>query len=476
MRSPRSLRATFTWWFAATLVALYGIVATAVWLYARTSDRHYAILTLKAEAEVLAGYVTNTGHADAPEFNAPEITPFPIWFRLTQRARVLAATPGTPLPVRAPGKAMNDDTTTEWSPSVRRPYLVVRHAVGGPLQGATVEAIGSIASLVAAQQRLAAGLALAGLVIIPVAVLGGRWLAHRALRPVEGLVARIRALDSNRLGERLHVPARSVREVAILAEAFNELLDQLEASVERMKRFTSDASHEIRNPLSVLRTGLEVALRRPREADDYRTLLRENLQEIERLQAILEGLLALARPAPADAHALVKTAVDWSRLLEHTADAFGTVTDERGIRIEEDIEPGLIVEGDPQLLRLIIFNLLDNAIKHSPQGETVRIKAGARGSEVELFVADGGPGIAPESRDRLFRRFFRAPGTSPGIGGLGLSVVSWVTELHGGRVCLVDAERGATFMVALPRRAGVTTGIVDVPDLTPTTRDPTARA
>ncbi|MFI5185055.1 MAG: sensor histidine kinase, partial [Vicinamibacteria bacterium] len=233
-----------------------------------------------------------------------------------------------------------------------------------------------------------------------------------------------------------------------------DLLGRLEASVELMQRFTADASHEIRNPLTVIRTGLEVALRRPRPPEAYRALMEENLQEIRRLQAVLEGLLALAREVPGSQYPVAKAPVDFSRLLEQTVDTFSTEAAERGILIEEDIEPGLVLEGDAQLLRLVAFNLIDNAIKHSPAEETVHVKALAREHEIELVVADGGPGVAVGSREHLFQRFFRAaqtPGT--GVGGLGLSVVWWVTELHSGRVRLLDTERGATFEVVLPRRA-----------------------
>jgi signal transduction histidine kinase len=450
----RSLRSMFTWWFAGTLVVLYGVAAGAIWFHARTSDHHYAVLTLKAEAEVVAAYLTTTGRADAPEFKAPEATPFPIWFRLIQGGRVVAQTPGAPpIPV-GKGFPTNDEILTEWSPTLRGSYLVVYHMVGGALGDGILQAIAPTASLMSAQRRLAGALVFVGLVVIPLAALGGRRLAQRALRPLDGLVTKIRALDSSRLSNRLELPEGSVAEVVVFADAFNDLLGRLEASVELMQRFTADASHEIRNPLTVIRTGLEVALRRPRPPEEYLALMEENLQEIRRLQAVLEGLLALAREVPGSHYPVAKAPVDFSRLLEQTVDTFSTVAAERGILIEEDIEPGLVLEGDAQLLRLVAFNLIDNAIKHSPAEETVRVKALGCEDEIELVVADGGPGVAVGTREHLFRRFFRAAQTpGAGVGGLGLSVVWWVTELHDGRVRLLDTERGAAFEVVLPSRA-----------------------
>jgi signal transduction histidine kinase len=448
-----SLRMRFTWWFAGTLLLLYGVGAAAIWLHSRTSDHHFAVLTLKAEAEVVAAYLTATGRVDAPEFRAPEATPFPIWFRLIRGGRVIAQTPGAPpIPV-GKGLPTNNEILTEWSPTLRGRYLVVYHMVGGDLGDAMLQVIAPTASLVSADRRLALALVCVGLVVIPLAALGGRRLAQRALRPLDGLVAQIRGLDSSRLSDRLELPGTSVAEVVVFAGAFNDLLGRLETSVELMRRFTADASHEIRNPLTVIRTGLEVALRRARQPEEYRALMEENLQEIRRLQAVLEGLLTLAREVPGAPYPVAKVPVDFSGLLEQTADTFSTVAAERGVLIREDIEPGLILDGDPQLIRLAAFNLIDNALKHSPAEETVRLTARAREDEIELVVADRGPGVAVGNREHLFRRFFRAdqpPGA--GVGGLGLSVVWWVTELHGGRVRLLETERGAAFQVVLPRR------------------------
>lgn len=449
----RSLRSSFTWLFAATLVLLYGVAAAAIWMHARTSDRQYAILTLKTEGEIVASYLATTGRLDAPEFRAPEMTPFPIWFRLVQGDRVLAQTPGSPkLAIRRSGLA-KDEVVAEWSTFVRGSYLVLYHEVGGAMQGTILQVIAPTSSFDQAQFRLAAGLFLAGLVVIPLAALGGRRLAQRSLRPLDELVSGIRALNSGRLSDRLDLPPKVVDEVAVLAGAFNDLLNRLEATVDTMRRFTADASHEVRNPLSILRTGLEVALRRPRDAAEYRALIEENLQEILRLQSILEGLLALAREVPGSPYVLTKAPVDFSRLLEDTVDTFATVAAERGVRLAEDIEPDLVLEGDAQMLRLAAFNLIDNAIKHSPPGEAVRITALAHDAEIELMVADRGPGVAPENRERLFGRFFRADRASGlGVGGLGLNVVWWVTEIHGGRVRLLDTDRGAAFQVALPNQ------------------------
>jgi signal transduction histidine kinase len=451
MRLAGSLRATFTWWFAGTLVLLYGVAATAVWVHLRAADRHYAILTLKAEGEAVASYLAATGRLDAPEFAAPETAPFPIWFRLRQGALILAETPGAPAPASGHGNPTANGTATEWASSIKGSHLSVHHAVGGSLQGAVLEVIAPTAPVLAAERRLALALGLVGIGMIPLAVLGGRFLAQRAVRSVEELVARIRTLDSSRLGDRLVLPRGTVEEVAVLAGAFNELLTALETNVETMRRFTADASHEIRNPLSVLRVGLEVALRRPRDVPEYRRLIQDNLQEIQRLQAVLEGLLGLAREVPGAPHPLVRTTVDVSGLVEQTVEMFSTVAIERGIRIDMAIEPDTLIQGDAHLLRLAVFNLIDNALKHSPPDTRVEVSLRARDGEMALLVADQGAGVAPERREGLFRRYSRAqPTDEAGVGGLGLSVVAWVASRHGGHARVVDSAGGATFEFSLP--------------------------
>lgn len=451
LQAPRSLVARLAWWFALSLLALYGIPATLVYFYASVQARQYAVLTLKTEAEALASYVAETGALDAPELGEAESAPIPMWLRVIENGRVLAQTPGTPV-LPAPPELDEGVVSVSFLPTTP-PYAVVRHQVGGGRRNTAVEAIGSMEPLLAAKRRLGAGLFLVGLVLIPLAAFGGRALAQRALRPIGDLVAAIRDIDPSRLEGRPDLPEAGVEEVAVLSRSFSALLGRLEESVERMRRFTADASHEIRNPLSVLRTGLEIALRRERSAAEYQELLRENLQEIERLQTVVEGILLLARDGPGTGRLrLSRAPVDFGEIVNATAGFFDATAAERGVRIETQVLPGLTVSGDAGLLRLVVFNLLDNALKHSPEGETVQVEACGRDGGAVLLVTDRGPGVRPEDRDRVFERFFRGgPASGSGVGGIGLSVVRWIAEAHGGTARLLDSERGAVFEVVLPR-------------------------
>ena len=332
------------------------------------------------------------------------------------------------------------------------PLVVVQHDVGGERPDLIVEAIGRVGPALEAQRRVRNGLLLGGLVVIPIAALGGRLLAARAMRSVDSLVTAIHQLNSERLGDRLVFEGTMVDEIAVLTGAFNDLLSRLEASVQTMRRFTADASHEIRNPLTILRTGFEVALRRPRTAEEYQSLLRKHLQEIDRLQRVVEGLLAFARQEPGRETPIVRERLDFSRLVAESASSFGEIAAERRIGFACSITPGLEVLGDADLLRLIGFNLIDNALKHAPDGSDIEILVEPLAAGVRLVVADRGRGVPEQDRSRIFERFFRneqEPGRAA-VGGLGLSVVRWVAETHGGGVRLLDRSPGAAFEVLLP--------------------------
>ena len=452
-----SLAARFTLWFTATMLLLYGIVATALWRSSRQHERAFATLTLKSEVEALASYVAASGRFDAPELHEAERSPFPIWLRILDGDQVVAATPG--MPEFAAQGGTEDEVVSVGAGGGSGTLIVVRHRVGGTLSprgnGFSVEAVGALDSLDESGRRQAAGLAILGLMVIPLAALGGALLARRALAPLTNLVHDIGTMSPGVPGTRLAVPASAVREIAVLAESFNRVLTRLDRSFATRMRFTEDASHEIRNPLAVMRTGLEVALRKDRTASEYRGLLRENVQEIERLQSILDGLLGLARTEPGREAPLQRETIDLPRLLEEAAERLHWVSQERRAPIQLAAPANLQCVGDLRLLRLAIFNLLDNALKHSPEGTPIRVSAEKADREVRVRVHNAGRGIPRDQWERIFERYLQIdPQAAGGPGGLGLSVVRWAVEAHSGTVRVVPSEEfggGTTFEVLLPR-------------------------
>lgn len=456
--SSRSLKASITLWCAGLFALLYLAAALLVLALDLSNSRRELHVLLYSQAEALASYHAATGRLDFPELVAVEQEPRPVWLRLLENDRVVAATPGFPtdVPAAPPGAADEDEGELE----------VFEHATAGPLArvchgvwrrpGVRVEAIGSADLLGRSLERLGTALGLAPFLLVPLAALGGRVLAARALRPVEKLLASIDGIDTRNLSTRLETPPGTAQEIAQLAHDFNRLLDRVENANLAMRHFTADASHELRTPIAILRTSIEVALRRPRPAEEYEQLAARCLQEISRIQRTVESLLILARDAPDTLFKPPETRVDWSALVSRTVATIEPMARERGVVLATRVAPGLEARGDADLLGLAVVNLLDNAIKYTPAGRSVDVELGRDGTKSRLVVTDEGPGVEPDDRLHVFDRFYRGqrpPVTGAhraGGGGIGLAVVRWVLESHGGSARLLDRAAGAAFELELP--------------------------
>ncbi|MCC6363356.1 MAG: HAMP domain-containing protein [Bryobacterales bacterium] len=295
---------------------------------------------------------------------------------------------------------------------------------------------------------LLAGLPLA----LGLAGAGGYFLAKRALSPVERMARRAHEINADQLSARLDVE-NPHDELGLLARAFNETLSRLERSFDQLRRFTSDASHELRTPLTALRSVGEVGLRKQGSAEHYREVIASMLEESSRLTRLVDSLLTISR---ADAGQI---------RLESTAIPVLPFAREVGSFIEvlaEEKQQSLVMEGDESaavfagrlILRQVLVNLLDNAIKYSPAGGRVRVRVLSEPEKVSIEVRDSGPGIAAAHRDRVFDRFYRVDESRSREGGgtgLGLAIAKWGAEVHGGRLELeCPPEGGCVFRVVLP--------------------------
>ena len=305
------------------------------------------------------------------------------------------------------------------------------------------------------------------LIFLPLALLaaslGGYALAAGALRPVEVLRRRAEAVTPGE-PSKLPVPPAG-DEVSRLAVTLNEMLARLQAAVEHERRFVADASHELRTPLALLRTELDLALRRPRSREELERALRSAADETQRLSRLADDLLLIARadqgPLP-----IRREVCAAEELLADAALRFTTRAGSLGreLRVEET---HLHVDADPLRAGQALANLVDNALTHG-RGAVV-LRAEERGGLVELHVSDGGSGFPREFRARAFDRFSRADGARSGGGsGLGLSIVELVAAAHGGRVGLSDTPSGgADVWISLPP--------ADTAEGAPVTASPTAR-
>lgn len=298
--------------------------------------------------------------------------------------------------------------------------------------------------------------------IIPLALLlasaGGYFLARKSLSPVAAMAEKAGTMGAANLRERLDV-ANPRDELGRLALSFNQLLDRLEDSFERQRRFVADASHELRTPVSILRGEAEVTLSRPdRSPEEYREALATLRDESQHLTRIIEDLFTLTR-ADAGQYPLNLRDIYLDELAIDALHRARSLALAKHITLTSAIAPELLLHADEVLLGRMILNLLDNAIKYTPEGGTVSLECVKQGDEYRLSISDTGPGISPELQDRIFERFFRADKArsradgGTGGAGLGLSIARWIAEAHHGRLELTRSGPGGTAFTAwLPAR------------------------
>ncbi len=295
---------------------------------------------------------------------------------------------------------------------------------------------------------------------IPIAILmacgGGYFLARKSLAPVVAMSNQAGRIGAANLHQRLAVQNEK-DELGHLARSFNGLLDRLSQSFERQQRFMADASHELRTPVAILRGEAEVALsQQGRSTEEYRESLAVLHQEAERLTHIVEDLFTLTR-ADAGQYPLQRGNFYLDELLAECVHAARTLALAKKITMNFDGASECPIYADESLLRRMILNLLDNAIKYTRAGGSVTVACRRTGEEYTLSVTDTGPGVPEELQPRIFERFFRADearsrsDSDGGGAGLGLAISRWIAEAHGGRLELTCSDSsGSTFTAYLP--------------------------
>jgi heavy metal sensor kinase len=295
-------------------------------------------------------------------------------------------------------------------------------------------------------------------IAIPLALLlgsyGGLLLANQALRPVDRITRAAEQIAAGDLSRRVPEPAQ-VDEIGRLAATFNHMISRLQAAFERQKQFTSDASHELRTPLAVMRGDIELAMRRERPAEEYRRTLESNLEEIARLSRLVEDLLTLAR-ADAGQTELRREPIDLKELCQQMAEYISPLAEQKEQLLSYH-GPGapVMVNADLARIKQLLLNLLDNAIKYTDPRGRITLGLKTENREAVITVSDTGRGIPPEDLPHIFQRFFRrsaktAARTAAGF-GLGMSIVKWIVDSHGGKIEVQsEVGKGTTFTVRLP--------------------------
>jgi heavy metal sensor kinase len=284
--------------------------------------------------------------------------------------------------------------------------------------------------------------------------LGGYTLARRALAPVNRMAERARSITAERLKDRLPVDNPN-DELGRLASVFNETLTRLEYSFDQMGRFTADASHELRTPLTAIRTVGEVGLRGKRDETAYREIIGSMLEEVDRLSLLVDRLLTLSR-ADTGQEKLSIDVIDLGELADEVADQLSVLAEDKkqSITVQHSANPRWM--GDPVVLRQALLNLVDNAIKYTPEGGRISIRVAQSGAGATIDVIDTGPGIPSELQRRIFDRFYRVEESrsrEKGGTGLGLSIAKSAVEANGGHLTLEPATAGSMFRITLPHTA-----------------------
>ncbi len=296
--------------------------------------------------------------------------------------------------------------------------------------------------------------------LLLVAAAVGFWMSRRALAPVDAIVRSAREIGGTNLNSRLQ-KLETGDELQRLSDTLNEMLDRIEEAFRRITQFTADASHELRTPVSLIRTEAELALRRPRAEAEYQSSLQNILTESERTTGLIEQLLSLARSdsgretlhfAPVNlGDQLQRVASDWEKVASIRQLQFSV----QGAREE------ILVMADPSALRRLMDILLDNAMKYTPANGTVRMALTRENQVAVIAVHDSGAGISSEDQPKIFERFYRADSARASVrgSGLGLAIAEWIVQQHRGSIHVESQMgKGTTFYVELALAGNITPG------------------
>jgi heavy metal sensor kinase len=281
--------------------------------------------------------------------------------------------------------------------------------------------------------------------------LAGWLLASLAMRPLARMVANIQGIGARNLHERVYVPATG-DEIERLGVRFNDMLERLERTFQRMRQFSAAASHELRTPLTVMKGELEVALRKTRTPQEYKQVLRTHLETIDEMAAMVQELLALARDETAEGE-IEWRPVDLCALVDGMSRAWSPLAQSKRMGLEVSVDGPAWVFGERRLLERLISNLIDNAIRHTHEGGKVVVEVTREGKDAQICIRDTGEGIPQEELPNIFDRFFRVK-TENSVArpsGLGLGFCRWVAEAHNGGVEVASPHaKGVIATVRLP--------------------------
>jgi signal transduction histidine kinase len=488
----QTIRGRLAVYYAVAMVATLGTFAAAIYFVERPTSHREIDAELQARAQLIDRILAQ---AFSTQDSIVELNDFREAALTQDLAQVLTGLPGYVLVLGRDGNALffgseeRADTTPGATvqvlgeaPSIIErfvdavmeegvsggigavdlgpPFGVLRFFVrpvsdAGPMVSAVVSGIGTSDLVLQPQRLLLVMLLMAPLVIIASTFIAYA-LAGRTLQPVTSIVDEVEAItDGRSLHRRLAQPL-SRDEVSRLVRTLNEMLSRLETSFAALRRFTADASHELKTPLTVLRSGIERAMTHPEVRPQVLGVLEETLVEQKRMTELVDSLLTLARADEGRAPLVLERA-DLADILNEISETASLLGEQAGVDVTVSMpRRPQVLSVDRGRIRQLLMNLLTNAIKYTPAGGTVSVEPVKKRDEILIKVVDTGVGISPGELPHVFDRFWRSDparsrSSQRGGTGLGLAICKWIAEAHGGSIRVQSRQGiGTTMTVALP--------------------------
>ncbi len=454
-----------TMWYGLTLLILLSLFALFSYLFFHASlhrdfDRH-----LSHETRQLMPFIRFTDNGPLAFAPLDELRSvayetdgiYGTYVRLlSSDGLVLYRSPNfenhSPLAVRLPAMQSDKSFSQEWEGEPARSSYTPLTDAAGDLRG-WLEVSGFEWSLHQELYRLRLTLFIGIVLSMLLAMAGGYLLARRALQPVAALTEAADKIRATNLSARLPTSFGVRDELTNLAETFNKMISRIEASFDRERRFTDNAAHELLTPLTTVRNGIEIALRRERSPEAYQSALGSMMLDVDEMTETVQGLLQLARVDRL--HELPKKPVDLSRVVQEHVNRFRQRAVRKGINLQQYIARHVYILAEEGRIGEVIDNLVENAIKYSPEGAKVTVEVSRHNGQVQLVVSDTGIGFNPEQQERIFDRFYRADAKEVQArhgSGLGLAIVQAITQMYGGSVSAHSdgLQRGSRFEVCFP--------------------------